>query len=49
MRAELIKKYGDDYCVIPFKKSEREKYHVVINKFINKTQSKNINEISEQI
>jgi hypothetical protein len=49
MQLNLIKKYGEDYCIIPFKKSEREKYHVVINKFINKTQEKNINEINEQI
>jgi hypothetical protein len=49
MQAELVKKHGEDYCIIPFKKSEREKYHAVIDKFIIKTQQKNITEIAEQI
>jgi hypothetical protein len=49
MQSELIKKYGDDYCLIPFKRSEREKYHAVINKFLNSTATKNMKEMAEQI
>jgi hypothetical protein len=33
MQSELIKKNGEDYCLIPFKRSEREKYHAVIKNF----------------
>ena len=49
MQASLNEKLGSDYCIIPFKKTEKEKYHAVINKFINKTQEKNISELVEQI
>jgi hypothetical protein len=35
--------------VIPFKKSEREKYSAVINKFINAHNSKNVGEVAKQI
>jgi hypothetical protein len=49
MANELAKRYGEDYCIIPFKRSEREKYHAVIDKFITRTQQKNISEVAEQI
>lgn len=49
MANELIRRYGEDYCIIPFKRSEREKYHAVIDKFITRTQQKNISEVAEQI
>ena len=42
MQADLLKKYGQDYCVIPFKKNEKEKYQAVINKFVNASSAKNI-------
>ena len=45
----LKKMYGEDYCVIPYKKSEREKYLAVINKFINSASQKSIEELSQQI
>lgn len=49
MANELIRRYGEDYCIIPFKRSEREKYNAVIDKFITRTQQKNISEVAEQI
>ena len=49
MQADLLKKYGQDYCVIPFKKNEKEKYQAVINKFVNASSAKNIAELDNQI
>lgn len=49
MHQDLIKRYGQDYCVIPFKKNESEKYHAVINKFLNASSAKNIAELDQQI
>ena len=49
MHRKLCKKYGEDYCIIPFKKSEREKYTAIINKFITLSTQKSIEELSSQI
>jgi hypothetical protein len=45
MQNELVKQYGEDYCVIPFKKNESEKYIAVINKFLNTNSAKNVEEL----
>lgn len=49
MHRQLSHNYGEDYCIIPFKKSEKEKYSAVITKFINASTHKNVNELSQQI
>lgn len=49
MHQQLVKDHGEDYCVIPFKKNEREKYLTVINKFVNAPNSKNVGELNKLI
>jgi hypothetical protein len=44
-----MKKYGSDYCVIPFKKSEKDKYAPVINKFVSGCTVKNVKEVYQNI
>lgn len=47
--SKLIAQYGENYCIILFKKSEKEKYSSIINKFIEVESHKNVEELSQQI
>ena len=35
--------------MIPFKKNEKDKYQAVINKFVNASNSRNVEELHQQI
>jgi hypothetical protein len=49
MHRALVRTYGEDYCIIPFKKSEREKYSAMIDKFVNVESQRSIEDLSQQI